>query len=322
MKAAASEDKKNDTEAKPAKGLSLPAPDYNIASVIQHSNNGEVAQRASVNSTVVIQMYRPRHDEIGSIFIIKDPRNKSHEVAARFLGYPNSFGGFNFEWHHQTIEVEEEDIIGPVQKSELAPAKYQYPHDAEEEDLPMGMELSSPDLSVKPQSDSYSPPIPEKVISGHGAFNENYLQSGKKRSEGKKAKFIVPDGITIVMYAPPGAALENQVANAVESGQYPGADQVMLENNSNYARLEVPQPYPYVFKSGEEIINYTVSPPNRLKIEGSPITVSKPQSLLDLVSGIQAPAIIHYACCSSAYPNSERFRGLFDYRGYNVCFKK
>lgn len=324
MKSSVSQDKKSEEKAAPKKGISFPAPGNHIASDLASHTGASVAQRSSVEPGPVIQMYRPNQTDMGNVFLIKDPRNPLKEVAARFVGFVSSFGGYNFEWHAQIIRIDNEnDIIGPIGKSQLRPRKTIEDPDQDVEDVEdvADMELSSPDLSHGSKAES-AESVKHTVISGHGAFNENHLQSGPKRSDGKKAKFTVPEGITIIMYAPPGAALENLVANAVESGNYPTADEVMLENNVNYKRQEVPTPYPYVFNSGEEIINYTVSPPNKLKIVGNPTTVDGPTSLFDVISGIRGPAIVHYACCSSAYPASERFKALFDYRGFNVCFKK
>lgn len=315
MKAAVNQDKKRDEQPTSKSAKSYPAPGQHIATNFAQQAGQLVAQRASAQTSAVIQLYRPNQGEIGSIFLIKDPRNASKEVAARFIGAGSAVAGYEFEWHGEPLYVIESDIIGPIPKSGLKPKAYK-----EEEDEVEDMELSSPELSSSAIGKS-DESVPHHVISGHGAFNEHYLASaGPKRSDGKKAKFVVPEGKTIVLYAPPGAALENQVANAIESGNYPSAEQVMLENNANYTRLDVPTPYPYVFTAGQEVINYTVTPPNKLKVVGNPTTVKSPTSLFELISGIEGEAIIHYACCSSAY--SDKFKDLFDYRGFNVSFKR
>ncbi|NEE50625.1 hypothetical protein G3M55_39225, partial [Streptomyces sp. SID8455] len=52
------------------------------------------------------------------------------------------------------------------------------------------------------------------VISGHGRFGDNQRlprNPDNPRSRALKATFTVPEGIELIVYAPPGAWLENEV---------------------------------------------------------------------------------------------------------------
>lgn len=50
------------------------------------------------------------------------------------------------------------------------------------------------------------------------------------------------------------------------------------------------------------MINYTVGPPDRLKMEGSPITVGKKTSLKDIADSLSPKVVtLYYACCSSSH---------------------
>ena len=80
-----------------------------------------------------------------------------------------------------------------------------------------------------------------RVISGHGRFNENYLETSGRT---KVAHFVVPQGVTITFYAPDGAALDNPVANLIEGGQTVSANQVELKMSDSNKRKPVPTPYP------------------------------------------------------------------------------
>ena len=159
-----------------------------------------------------------------------------------------------------------------------------------------------------------------QTVSGHGRFEENFLATvGRK----KLTHFTVPEGVTVVLYAPPGATLDNPVANLIEQGKYPTAEQVVLKKQDGSGQKEVPTPYPYVFKKGDKVINYSVSPPNRLKIEGEPFTVSEKTSLKDIVEAQQAKGYttIHFACCCAGSA-ALGHRDMFDAMGWYVTLRR
>jgi len=162
-----------------------------------------------------------------------------------------------------------------------------------------------------------------EVVSGHGSFNEHHLEVVERRK--KSATFKVPLGVTIVMYAPAGAALENDVANLIEKGTPPTlGDLVLKAGHSSSQTKPIPTPYPYRFTVGDDVINYTVSPPDRLNVMGKPYIVSSPKSLKKIVDELSGKGsiTIHYACCSSAYSDSPTFAPLFKFRGYYIDLKR
>lgn len=163
-----------------------------------------------------------------------------------------------------------------------------------------------------------------QVISGHGRFNENKLASHPTLRRKKKGTFEVPADMEVRMYAPPGAALDNAVANRIERGDPPPVDELELRHKDSASKtLPMPTPYPYVFGAEAECVDYTVSPPDRLKVEGEPVTVSTPTALRELVAQAKAGGhrTVHYACCGSSYAVSRDFQALFTHSGYYVRFK-
>jgi hypothetical protein len=159
------------------------------------------------------------------------------------------------------------------------------------------------------------------VISGHGDFNENRLETEGRK---KLAKFPVPPNVRLRMFAPDGAALDNTVANEIEKGTIPNVDTLELVRKDNTSqRQPMTTPFPREFGEGEHAINYTVSPPDRLTLAGSPITVGQKTSLKKLLDEIskKGGATVDYACCSSSYSQKAEFKSLFTHAGWYVRFK-
>lgn len=180
-------------------------------------------------------------------------------------------------------------------------------------------------ISPSPLAQLRIPPVIQRantseVISGHGRFNENYLETVGRRE--KRATFPVPAGVTVTLYAPDGAALDNRVANLIEQGTPPAAGAVEMKQNDGSKVQPVPTPYPYEYTDqGKEVVNYTVMPTDKLNVMGKPFTVKKPTSLKEIVETLAAQGItdIHYACCGAGY--SDKFGELFPYRGWHVRLK-
>lgn len=161
------------------------------------------------------------------------------------------------------------------------------------------------------------------VISGHGRFNEKHLAPHPTQRRKLAGTFTVPVGMTVIMYAPPGAYLDNAVANLVETGTPPALNALLLKQTDAQGTLPMPAGYPWTYTAGQEVIDYTVQPPEGLTLKGSPITVDKPTPLRELVAkeGSKGHTTIHYACCSSGYSDATSFRDLFPYKGYYVRLK-
>lgn len=176
----------------------------------------------------------------------------------------------------------------------------------------------SPTAQLRAPSVAQRANVSSEVISGHGRFNENYLETDKRK---KKPKFPVPAGVALTLYAPDGAALENAVANLVEQGKPAPASDVELAENDGRRTQPVPAPYPYRYTTDEEVVNYTVMPADKLNVAGKPYTVDKPTALKEVVETLAARGVteIHYACCGAGY--SDTFRELFPYRGWYVRLK-
>lgn len=166
-----------------------------------------------------------------------------------------------------------------------------------------------------------------KVISGHGTFNKEYLVRGPGRRDKPEAQFDVPDGVTIYMYAPPGASLDNSVANLIEGASIDSIELVYVDDQRK--KKDMPAGYPYRFRGGDKVINYTVEPPDRLRVNSvnknaHVYTVSEKISLRNIVDTLHKEGVtdIHYACCGSLHePDNDEWKQLMSFRGYYVRLK-
>lgn len=160
-----------------------------------------------------------------------------------------------------------------------------------------------------------------RVISGHGRFSEQHLESERRK---KLVRFTVPDGVTIHVYAPDGAALENDVANLVEEGNPPGSGEVELVYGDTGETQDVSGGYPYRFGPGSEMVNYTIYPPDKLITKGEPKTYRQPTSLFTAVNELaeQGYTDIHFACCSRSYAVKDAHREAMPWNGWYVRLKE
>ncbi|MEU3824745.1 putative adhesin [Streptomyces sp. NPDC029080] len=169
------------------------------------------------------------------------------------------------------------------------------------------------------------------VLSGHGRFGDNQRlpKFPGTRSRALKATFTVPDGIELVVYAPPGAWLENEVAKLVESGNPPGADDLELVGADN-KRKPMPAGYPKTFGVGEEVINYKLMPLDAKHLaEGATSvdtgTLSEKVNELAAAREQQAedapPLVVHYACCGVGSSSNPEIDKLFEHRNYTVMLR-
>jgi hypothetical protein len=170
------------------------------------------------------------------------------------------------------------------------------------------------------------------VLSGHGRFGDNQLlpaNPGSRRSRAVKATFTLPAGVELVIYAPPGAWLENEVANRIESGDPPGQDELAMVNP--YNRQEpMPPAYPRTFRAGEEVINYKLTPLAEQHLAPGAVSVG-PGTLQEKVHELaeahqrqgptDQPLTIHYACCGVGSSNRPEIDRIFEYRNYTVMMR-
>lgn len=170
------------------------------------------------------------------------------------------------------------------------------------------------------------------VLSGHGRFGQNQLipkNPANPRSRALKPTFTVPEGIEIVMYAPPGASLENDPAQRIEQGDPPTRDQ--LELVLDQQRKDLPEDYPRTFRAGEELINYQVTPLQAQHLSEGAETVNTATTLQKRAeelakqrreSGAEGPLTLHYACCGAGHSDRKEDEGIFAYKGWSVMMRR
>lgn len=106
------------------------------------------------------------------------------------------------------------------------------------------------------------------VFSGHGGY------------EPGSGMLTVPKGTSVSTYAPHGGSITDATGNAIELG-HPAT--------------------PFrTYSPGEQMPNYTLYPPEGLRIEGSPITVGSPTRLSDLLRPGMGEC--HWAACLTGPP--------------------
>ena len=170
------------------------------------------------------------------------------------------------------------------------------------------------------------------VLSGHGRFGDNQRlprNPDNPRSRALKATFTVPEGIELVVYAPPGAWLENEVANRVETGAPPSADDLEMVGPNN-KRKPMPPGYPKTFGAGEEVINYKLMPlearhlaEGATSVEGGTLQ-AKVKELADARENQEddaPPLTVHYACCGVGASSIPEIDQLFVHRNYTVMMR-
>jgi hypothetical protein len=161
------------------------------------------------------------------------------------------------------------------------------------------------------------------VLSGHGQFNLNRLPTKND------LYFVVPEDVTIIFYAPPGAALENDVANAIEVGNFPSADKLELKHGDTTKTVGLPGAFPYTFGKGAKVLNFTLDPPGNLKVQApdaksgiQQVVLKKGErkTLAELVAEQKgSKVVIHWAACGAAHVLGMDL--VFPYRGYYCRFK-
>jgi hypothetical protein len=174
------------------------------------------------------------------------------------------------------------------------------------------------------------------TLSGHGRFGDMQMlpkNPDNPRSREKTPYFTVPAGFEIVVYAPPGSTLENQVGNRIESGSSPASRELELVNE-NSKRIPMPGDYPKTFPAGSAVINYKLMPleSQHLAEGATPVergTLSETVKQLEqtrkdrIARGEEAPEVtLHYACCGvGGSANAEIDKIFQEYRGYSVMLR-
>jgi len=163
------------------------------------------------------------------------------------------------------------------------------------------------------------------TISGHGAINKDKLETKKRK---KELDFIVPAKVTLWVYVPPGAKLEDEVGNEIEEGApLDSSDLVLTQIDGDRKRdLGYPKTYPLKIEAGGKAINYTVTRPTNLAVtvDESVYTIpmsEKGKSLKEIIDELvkKYPGkdlLLHYACCGAS--SSDFNSDLFPYRGKQV----
>jgi len=134
------------------------------------------------------------------------------------------------------------------------------PHDEQTGDPRHHGALQSPDWTVE-----YPEAEPRTTVSGHGAY---FPIDGH---------MTVPRGTTITLYAEHGSSITDDLGNLIESGG---------DTSGVYSRT---------FHPGEKIPNYTIYPPDGLNIVGTPLTVTEPTRLSELID--EEMGRVHLAIC-------------------------
>jgi hypothetical protein len=91
---------------------------------------------------------------------------------------------------------------------------------------------------------------------------------------------VVPEGTEVVTYSKFGGSITDRLGNAIEVGQIP------------------PGTYSRTWAAGQKMPNYTLYPPEGLRLQGSPVTVQKPTLLGDLLKPNMGR--VHWAACTTA----------------------
>jgi RHS repeat-associated protein len=118
-------------------------------------------------------------------------------------------------------------------------------------------------------------PNEDLVLSGHGAI-----------ATGDNSMVTVPQGTTLHMYSNHGTTISDSLGNRIETGN--------------------PAPM-HTYKAGDQVPDYHLFPPGggglpNLNIKGSPITVTGPTSLSDLLRPNMGS--VHWAACREVVPSA------------------
>lgn len=125
---------------------------------------------------------------------------------------------------------------------------------------------------VQPLSNPIQTNGNDVILSGHGAFNFNGMT-------------IVPQGIEFWSLAPPAASIADSLGQALENRTMINYLGIINSGNNTVMTTQ-----PFIYKAGMSVPNYTLYPPDGLKIApGGPhiIGVASQQSLNNLWANVQ-----------------------------------
>ncbi|MER5886205.1 putative adhesin [Streptomyces sp. NPDC001941] len=197
--------------------------------------------------------------------------------------------------------------------------------------LPVQRMPGTPTQDVEEDAEEQAQDPNTRVLSGHGRFGDpqRLPKFPGTRSRELKATFTVPDGIELIVYAPPGAWLENEVAKLVESGNPPGSDELEMVGPNN-KRRDMPADYPKTFGAGEEVINYKLMPLDAKHLAEGATSVDMgtlQQKVAELAAEQEdraeddPPLTVHYACCGVGSSSNPAIDKLFEHRNYTVMMR-
>ncbi|MGZ5369980.1 MAG: putative adhesin [Aeromicrobium sp.] len=126
-----------------------------------------------------------------------------------------------------------------------------------ESDIPSGDGAGHAPAGARDHQD---PPINDGVasdgrikFSGHGSY------------DAADGVFVVPDGLSVTVYGEHGSTITDALGNLIETGG---------DTTSVFSRT---------FGTGESMPNYTLHPPDGLKVQGAPLTVEEATRFVDLL---------------------------------------
>lgn len=174
-------------------------------------------------------------------------------------------------------------------------------------------------------------------VAGHGLYSDEYVRKiserdglggepPKKRRRGApepvEPTFVVPEGVTLLMYAPHGASINNSVAHDIERGYVPPKENLEIVKSTGKTETVEELPggdFPYQAGPGTRVPNYRVGRPDRLKVDGKSRTVKDAKLLSQLVEELREEgfSVIQYTCCSAT---EKEDAALFPKKGWWVRY--
>lgn len=169
--------------------------------------------------------------------------------------------------------------------------------------------------------------VNQYVLAGHGSFEPRKLKAEKRI---KQVFFTVPKGVTLIAYVPPGVTMDDTVGQKIQKRTEITDTDVILEGVKGDFKT-VSTPYPYIYQSGETMIDYYIKPPTGLNIEGKEglvKTVDKGILLSEYLNKLKdnekntSSFCLHIATCFSNHSIEDKYREYFPGSGYSLQLRE